>query len=860
MKKFLLTIAIFSLALISVKTNTAFATVDDFYFKSATFDYYLEKTSSGSSNLRVKEVLTAVFPDYDQNHGIIRCLPQSSFGDSASLDDSTFSVSQNGEYVPYSLSPKLTETCLQIGDETEYVHGATEYSIEYEYNNVIINPYDSDKQELYWDTNGNGWSQKFNSLTATVHLSGELAEATKSFEPSCYIGTYGARGEEAQKRCKISSSSDGQTITFESIALNSDYSSSGATEERFSGLNENETLTFDIQFASNTFVTDDENSETTYSFSRTDTNDFYFSEGIFDYYLEKRENETSSMRVVEQLTAQLPDFDRNHGITRCIPKKYNGTSIFTDKKFEVLRNGVEEPFSTYTEDGMLCLRIGSADSYVKNKQIYQITYNLENVILQPNNSENQELYWDINGNGWSQQFNNIIARIHLPESLNSARISQLESDLSCYTGRYGVSNQSYCTITTESSEESHYPIVLRFVTTNSIKSQETLTINIPFKNGTFAVKGPDPNYFLYAIIVLVTIITIILLIALKKANDKVKDKKAIAKNKITPVQYIPPNGITVAEAGEIWLKSPRSSQVATLMELAVAHKIELEKGEKKTFGGYNWKIHIKTLDGNTAHQNTVLKILNGGSLPGVGEVIEVKRRSATSELIKLGNNFPKEIQDRLKKAKLLEENKKSNSSAVIAIIIFLAMFFGTPLIAVLFETLGEMDESGVAIVALVVYAFAAFIIFPIAFSNIAKYKERTIEGINTSKYLDGLKKYMSLAEKDRIAFLQSVEGADTTHNGIARLYERLLPYAVLFGMEDSWFKELNKYYEMDDVNSGDWITGAAILSASDFRSFSSYTSSSISGSTASSDSGGSSGGGGGGFSGGGGGGGGGGGW
>ena len=126
--------------------------------------------------------------------------------------------------------------------------------------------------------------------------------------------------------------------------------------------------------------------------------------------------------------------------------------------------------------------------------------------------------------------------------------------------------------------------------------------------------------------------------------------------------------------------------------------------------------------------------------------------------------------------------------------------------------------------------------------------------------MDGLKRYMTLAEKDRIKFLQSVNGADTSPAGIVKLYEKLLPYAVLFKLEDSWLKELNKYYEVEHIEN-DWATAGVIISASDFRSFTSYTSSSISSSTSySSSSSGGGGGGGGGFSGGGGGGGGGGGW
>ena len=130
--------------------------------------------------------------------------------------------------------------------------------------------------------------------------------------------------------------------------------------------------------------------------------------------------------------------------------------------------------------------------------------------------------------------------------------------------------------------------------------------------------------------------------------------------------------------------------------------------------------------------------------------------------------------------------------------------------------------------------------------------DRTIAGLELSNYMEGLKLYIKMAEADRLKFLQSVEGAETSNAGIVKLYEKVLPYAALFGLEKSWMNELSKYYELDDVTAPDWY--AAGVTASTFNS----VSSSIRSSTVSSS--GSSGGGGGGFSGGGGGGGGGGGW
>jgi uncharacterized membrane protein YgcG len=132
--------------------------------------------------------------------------------------------------------------------------------------------------------------------------------------------------------------------------------------------------------------------------------------------------------------------------------------------------------------------------------------------------------------------------------------------------------------------------------------------------------------------------------------------------------------------------------------------------------------------------------------------------------------------------------------------------------------------------------------------------------------------YLELAEKDRFRMLQSATGADridtTDGRQIVKLYEKLLPWAVIWGVEDSWARELEVQLQQTGEEL-DWYVGtggfqsAMFLGAlSGLQSGTSATSSSGGGSSWSSSggssfSGGSSGGG---SSGGGGGGGGGGGW
>lgn len=79
----------------------------------------------------------------------------------------------------------------------------------------------------------------------------------------------------------------------------------------------------------------------------------------------------------------------------------------------------------------------------------------------------------------------------------------------------------------------------------------------------------------------------------------------------------------------------------------------------------------------------------------------------------------------------------------------------------------------------------------------------TPSGQERQRQLDGLRQYMRLAEADRLRFLQSPDGA-LSRRGEGHeiesfvLDERLLPYAVVFGLEREWVAHLKiAYAELD---------------------------------------------------------------
>ena len=126
----------------------------------------------------------------------------------------------------------------------------------------------------------------------------------------------------------------------------------------------------------------------------------------------------------------------------------------------------------------------------------------------------------------------------------------------------------------------------------------------------------------------------------------------------------------------------------------------------------------------------------------------------------------------------------------------------------------------------------------------------TDQGAELRDHLKGLELYIRLAEADRLKMLQSPAGAEreavstSDPRQVVDIYEKLLPYAVLFSLEKQWAEELGRYYVENppDYYSGTTAFNAAIF-ASSISSMSTAAATSYSGSSSSSSSGGSGGGG-----------------
>ncbi|MDD5427368.1 MAG: DUF2207 domain-containing protein, partial [candidate division Zixibacteria bacterium] len=135
-------------------------------------------------------------------------------------------------------------------------------------------------------------------------------------------------------------------------------------------------------------------------------------------------------------------YDRErHGIYRELPYEYIdelGDIRTTPLAVLAVRDetGRNWPYKDTRHGGFVNIRIGDPDRYVRGRQVYIITYQVERGLLFFD--DHDELYWNVTGNEWKAPIKIVSAEIIMD-------VGREVTDFigSCYTGFYG-SNESEC--------------------------------------------------------------------------------------------------------------------------------------------------------------------------------------------------------------------------------------------------------------------------------------------------------------------------------------------------------------------------------------------------------------------------------
>jgi uncharacterized membrane protein len=278
---------------------------------------------------------------------------------------------------------------------------------------------------------------------------------------------------------------------------------------------------------------------------------------------------------------------------------------------------------------------------------------------------------------------------------------------------------------------------------------------------------------------------------------------------------------------------------AAITNLAVNRIITIEEIKKEgvlnLLSGKKIKFYLKNKDAVlNAPDKKILEMLFGERLQNNEVTLsEIKKKMQND--INFSSDLQKLVQKELQDKGLITKSGLTAKKIMLPIGIIL---MGT-LIPFLIWSLPYLAIA-LAASGLIVFAYSFFM------------PKRTAKGMEINWQIKGFKLYMETAEKYRQQF-----------NEKENIFEKFLPYAMVFGMTKVWIKKMEEIYGKEYFTNYHpaWFIGTS-MATFDTKSFTSQLnsiSSSIN-SVATSSSGRSGGGGGGGFSGGGGGGGGGGGW
>ncbi|CAN5382454.1 hypothetical protein BH10ACT7_BH10ACT7_03380 [soil metagenome] len=531
-----------------------------------------------------------------------------------------------------------------------------------------------------------------------------------------------------------------------------------------------------------------------------DTSDFTFDSFDVQYTLGRADDGTSTLSVVETIVARFPEFDQNRGIIRAIPDDYSGVNLDTSVQSVVDENGTPVFYETEYDGEFVVLALGT-DDFVHGPTTYVISYTQANVVRNFDDTASDEFYWDVNGTGWQQPFGRVSADVTVEPSL----VSALSGNQACY---YGAENSTtQCEITSPTAGEFSASV-------DDLGPGENLSVAIGFAPGTFVTPeptGPRPPQEVPLVTHLLTGGIGLLSLGGVAAAIFGRRQAGGAKGRgIIIPQYSEPDDITILQAAHL-MKRPSTAIPAALVRLAVRKNIRI-LAYAVVIGGEPYSLQYLGDAGANAEDQALLTMLFGADpQPGAIREFGQSDQSLMTTLMGLSTRAG----DSLEPSGFL---RKPGGRGLAVAAIVLQVLLAVATLAVLMQSAAAYSNVSVLVLPVVIVGTAALITC-IALAVVPA--QPTDKGADARDYLLGMRMYLTLAEQDRMRALQSPSGAERVNVNdnleMIKLYEKLLPWAVLWGVEDQWMRELA--VRVDAVQQQpDWFVGTNGFTPSLFSS------------------------------------------
>jgi len=534
--------------------------------------------------------------------------------------------------------------------------------------------------------------------------------------------------------------------------------------------------------------------------ARADVDDFTFDSFTGDYYLSRSTTDAGELYVIETLVAAFPDADQNKGIVRALPRTQSGIDLDTRVENVTGADGVAIPWWTESDDDWIYVLTGD-DTYVRGAQTYVISYTMSDVVVRYPDTEADEFTWDTVGVDHAQPIDDTTITVHVTGDVAA---DLLVGKTACYQGREGSTDR--CTLSGPETDPDAWPSAVgswaawhgassagaqRFtVAAGALGPEENVTVSLGFRLGSFAAATPPPAppypWWQWIVPVLALLagglgIPIVLVVrALMRRNP---DRTPVI------VQYSPPDDESLTLSAGV-LDVPARALAAHTVDLAVRDKVAIHAAGDRDEPA-DFSLELIDTSGLDHDDRRVVDMLFGRKA----------QEGATVSLQAFSRNPPKRAVTYVRRIDefTVQRGYRAEApgwiSALRTWLQFGSLALGLSLL-IAPEWSAAVDDAGLGWLRVVAIVLCGITMFGMPFVPLPR-SVLTVAGGAHVHELDGIRQYLALAEKDRLAAAQAPQTADLVSSGrraygdeeggtVVNLYERLLPYAVLFGQEREW--------------------------------------------------------------------------
>ena len=475
-------------------------------------------------------------------------------------------------------------------------------------------------------------------------------------------------------------------------------------------------------------------------------------ERILGYDIEVRVDKGGALDVTERITVRAEGSQIRRGIYRDFPTRYRdryGNRVVVDLKvISLLRNDEPEPWFTEERSNGVRINFGN-DNFLPVPGNFTYALHYKTTRQLGFFRDHDELYWNAIGTGWAFPIDRGTVEVYLPAPVE---IEQMSAE--GYTGYQGSKEQAYRAEIVEPGH-AHWQL------TRGLGPSEGFTIVLSFPKGL--IPAPSAVQRLAWLLkdnrgILVALLGLILLIVYC-----VREWARVGRDPrkgVIIARYEPPEGQTPASLRFLTrMGYDMRCFSSEVLALAVAGCLRIVRD--KGFFKDEWRLERAGVpaEGASACQRAlfaglfkdgsplVLKNTNASTVSGA--------RRAHSKAIE-GVMEPRYY-------------KQNNGSIGKAILI------GAVAILLAFWLAGEAGKPAVVVIGVLM------VITLLIFGRLVK--APTVEGRKLMDEVEGLKLYLSVAERDELARMQG-PGAPPVLDD--KRYEMLLPYAVALEVEEAW--------------------------------------------------------------------------